>query len=143
MSISKHQIDRIQESFKKVIPIADTAATIFYDKLFELDPQLQKLFKSNMGEQGKKLMQTLGVAVGALHELDKVVPVLQNLAVKHIDYGVEEKNYEPVGAALVYTLEQGLGDAFDKELKDAWASLLDLVFSVMKTAAYPEVEPAI
>ncbi|MCJ8311987.1 MAG: hemin receptor [Saccharospirillaceae bacterium] len=142
MSLSSHQVILIQQSFKKVAPIADVAAKIFYDKLFEYDPQLQRLFKNNMGEQGKKLMQTLGVAVGALKTLDKVVPIIQNLAVKHLDYGVKVDDYTPVGNALIYTLGQGLGSAFTAELKQAWSTLLKVIFDVMRAAAYPNFNAA-
>jgi len=131
----------IQNSFQQVVPIADAAAKIFYDKLFEYDPSLQRLFKSSMAEQGKKLMQTLGVAVKALKTLDKVVPIIQGLAIKHLDYGVKVDDYTPVGNALLYTLKKGLGAAFTAEIKQAWVSLLTVVFDVMRSAAYPSFDP--
>jgi len=142
MSLSSHQVSLIQNSFKQVVPIADAAAKIFYDKLFEYDPKLQRMFKNSMGEQGKKLMQTLGVAIGALKTLDKVVPIIQGLAVKHLDYGVKVDDYTPVGNALIYTLGQGLGSGFTLEIKQAWTALLKLVFDVMRSAAYPSFDPA-
>ncbi|BCE00089.1 globin family protein [Marinicellulosiphila megalodicopiae] len=141
MRLSERQVGMIQDSFKKVLPISDAAAQIFYDKLFEYDADLQRLFKQNMGDQGKKLMQTLAVAIGALKDLDKLVPVLQNLAVKHLDYGVKVEDYTPVGNALLFTLEKGLGNSFTQELKQAWIVLLKVVFNVMRQAAYPDFDP--
>lgn len=141
MSLSNEQIKLIQASFSQVAPIADQAANIFYNKLFEYDPELRRLFKTNLNEQGKKLMQTLGVAVGALRDLNALIPVLEKLAIKHLDYGVKVDDYTPVGNALIYTLKQGLGPAFTPELKQAWTSLLKVVFDVMRSAAYPNFNP--
>lgn len=141
MSLSDHQVSLIQNSFSKVRPIAGDAAKIFYAKLFEYDPELKPLFKNNMDEQGKKLMQTLGVAVSGLRDLNKLVPVLQELAVKHLDYGVKVEDYTPVGNALIYTLQTGLGRDFSPETKTAWVALLKVVIEVMRQAAYPTFNP--
>lgn len=141
MSITPQQITLIQNSFQKVAPIADKAAEIFYAKLFEYDPSLRRLFKGDMQEQGKKLMQTLGVAVAGLRDLDKIVPVLQNLATQHVDYGVKAEDYTPVGNALIYTLKTGLGEDFTPETKEAWVTLLKTVILVMRSAAYPGFNP--
>ena len=138
MALSQHQLVLIQQSFKKVAPIADQAAEIFYAKLFSYDPSLKRLFKGDMKSQGKKLMATLGTAVAALNNLDKLVPVLENLAIKHLDYGVKIDDYTPVGNALLCTLKQGLGDAFTAETREAWVTLFKLVADVMRSAAYPQ-----
>ncbi len=107
--LSAYQKQLVQNSFKKVAPIADDAAAIFYAKLFEYDPKLKTLFKSDLRSQGKKLMMTLGIAVKGLDNLDELVPVLEQLARKHIDYGVSVDDYTPVGNALLYTLKQAWG----------------------------------
>jgi hemoglobin-like flavoprotein len=131
-----NQITLVQYSFKKVVPIAEAAAEIFYTRLFELDPELKKMFKSNMKEQGKKLMSTLGIVVAGLNKPEAIIPTAEKLAVKHLDYGVKAEDYTTVGNALLYTLKQGLGDGFTAEIKDAWISAYKLVADIMKKAAY-------
>lgn len=133
------QITLIQDSFAKVVPIKDTAAEIFYADLFETAPEVKPYFaNADMSEQGSKLMATLGVVVNGLRDLDKVVPVAQQLAVKHVDYGVKAKDYDSVGASLLRTLEKGLGDAFTPDVKDAWTVAYGTLSTVMKDAAYAE-----
>ncbi|PJI92720.1 nitric oxide dioxygenase [Yoonia maricola] len=136
--MTEDQIILIQDSFKQVAPISDAAATIFYDRLFEIAPEVRPYFRGDMGEQGAKLMSTLGVVVNGLRDLDKIVPVAQELAVRHVHYGVEAKDYEPVGAALIYTLEQGLGDGFTDATKDSWIAAYGTLSTVMIDAAYPK-----
>ncbi|HEX5872074.1 MAG TPA: globin family protein [Longimicrobium sp.] len=135
----------VQESWMKVEPIADTAATLFYDRLFELDPALRPLFPSTgLREQKKKLMQTLTVAVRGLYRLDELTPALEALGRRHVGYGVQDAHYETVGQALLWTLEQGLGAAFTAEVRAAWVQTYDLVTSVMQRAAREvEEEPAL
>ncbi len=130
------QITLVQNSFDKVAPIAPQAAEIFYARLFEIAPEVQPLFKSDMTEQGAKLMTTLGAVVKGLRDLDKIVPVAQNLAVAHVGYGVTPDHYEPVGAALLHTLKAGLGDDFDAETEAAWTTAYTTLAGVMKDAAY-------
>lgn len=132
-------IDLVQESFKKVKPIADVAAGIFYSKLFELDPALKPLFPSNenaMKSQGEKLMAMLGAAVGSLNNLDALIPVLKDLAKRHVAYKVEASHYATVGAALLATLEAGLGDDFTSDVKEAWTGVYTTMSTVMINAAY-------
>ncbi|MEM8554439.1 MAG: globin family protein [Pseudomonadota bacterium] len=136
------QIDAVQGSFKKVAPIADAAAEIFYNRLFEIAPQVKPYFKGDMKEQGSKLMATLGAVVNGLRDLDKIVPVAQQLAIKHVDYGVKAEDYTPVGEALIYTLEKGLGDDFTPEVKDGWLTAYTTLSGVMIEAAYPADAPA-
>lgn len=135
----------VQDSWTQVEPIADTAATLFYDRLFTLDPSLRPLFPStDLGEQKKKLMQTLTIAVRSLDRLDQLVPALEALGRRHAGYGVEDAHYDTVGQALLWTLEQGLGDAFTPEVRDAWTETYGLVASVMQRAsreALAEAEP--
>jgi len=142
MAITDAQKKLVQESFAKVEPIADDAAKIFYAKLFEYDPSLKHLFKSDMTDQGKKLMATLKIAVKSLDDLDALVPVLQNLAKKHIDYGVKVDDYTPVGNALINTLAEGLGDQFTADCKAAWVEVYKTIALVMRSAAYPDFDPA-
>ncbi len=128
-------IELVQGTFEKVVPIADKAAEIFYDKLFELDPKLKPLFKGDMKEQGAKLMTMIGTAVNGLNNLEAIVPAVQNLGRNHVGYGVEDSHYDTVGSALIYTLETGLGEGFTSEVKDAWVEVYTLLATTMKDAA--------
>ena len=141
MSLTKRQVYLIQSSFKSVEPIADVAAEIFYAKLFEYDPTLKPLFKGDMKSQGRKLMAMLKAAVSGLNDLDALVPVIQQLAQRHIKYGVKVEDYTPVGNALLYTLRQGLGADFSPEVKQAWTDLYQLVANVMRQHAYRDFNP--
>ncbi|WP_100614760.1 globin family protein [Confluentibacter citreus] len=132
-------ITLVQDSFEKVKPIAATAADIFYSKLFELDPTLKALFPNSeeaMKVQGNKLMTMLAAAVAGLSNLEALVPVLQNLGKRHVEYKVEPSHYNTVGAALLDTLKVGLGDDFTPEVKDAWATVYGTMSSVMIDASY-------
>jgi hemoglobin-like flavoprotein len=125
----------VQGSWKAVVPISDQAAEIFYAKLFELDATLKPLFKGDMTAQGKKLMQMLTTAVSGLDNLGGIVPAVQALGARHVDYGVKDEDYDTVGTAFIYTLEQGLGDAFTDEVKDAWLKVYTVLATTMKAAA--------
>ncbi len=135
------QIDLVQESFRKVAPIADTAAELFYGRLFEIAPQVKPLFRGDMKQQGKKLMGTLAVVVGGLRDLPSILPAAQSLARRHVDYGVKAEHYPPVRAALLWTLEQGLGADFTPEVEAAWSDAYGLLSSVMIEAA--QIQPAV
>lgn len=125
----------VKSSWAKVVPIADTAAELFYGKLFDLDPDLKPLFKGNMKEQGAKLMKTIGLAVNSLDNLPKLVPIVQALGKKHKDYGVLPAHYDTVAAALLDTLAKGLGDGFTPETKDAWVKTYGILSGTMIEAA--------
>ncbi|MDO3722028.1 globin family protein [Marinobacter sp. chi1] len=133
--MNAQQITLVQESFAKVAPIADQAAAMFYSKLFEMDPELKPLFKGDMTEQGQKLMKMIGVAVNSLGRLDDIVPAVQQLGVRHVGYGVKDADYDTVGGALLWTLEQGLGDDFTPECKEAWTQTYTVLASTMKDSA--------
>ena len=128
-------IDAVQSTFAMVEPIADKAAELFYGKLFELDPELKPLFKGDITEQGEKLMKMIGIAVRGLTNLDSIVPAVQNLGARHVGYGVKDEHYDTVAAALLWTLETGLGDAWTEEVKGAWVEVYTLLATVMKEAA--------
>jgi hemoglobin-like flavoprotein len=129
------QIELIKSSWAKVVPISDKAAELFYGKLFEMDPAVRPLFKGDMVEQGQKLMRMIGTAVNGLDRLEEIVPAVQQMGIRHIAYGVRDEHYDTVGAALLWTLETGLGDAFTAETKEAWATVYGLLADTMKTAA--------
>jgi hemoglobin-like flavoprotein len=141
MALTQRQILLIQDSFAKVEPIAADAAKIFYSKLFEYDPSLKTLFKSDMDEQGKKLMAVLKVAVNSLTKLEALVPTLHELADRHVQYGVKPEDYRPVGNALLCTLKEGLGDSFTPELREAWTAAFRVLANTMREHAYPGFNP--
>ena len=128
-------IELVQGTFNKVAPIADQAAEIFYGKLFEKDPSLKPMFKGDMKDQGKKLMSMIGTAVNGLNNLEAIVPAVQNLGKGHLAYGVQNKHYDTVGAALLETLDAGLGEDFTPEVKEAWTEVYTVLATTMKDAA--------
>ena len=135
--MNDNQITLIQDSFAKVVPIKETAAELFYEDLFETAPEVKPYFaKTDMKEQGAKLMAMLGVVVNGLRDLDTIVPAAQELAVRHVDYGVKAEDYDKVGASLLRTLEKGLGEAFTDDVKEAWTAAYGTLSTVMKDAAY-------
>ena len=134
--MTPRQIELIRTSWTAVEPIADVAATLFYDRLFEADPAIRRLFRStDMAAQRKNLIQTLTVVVRSLDRLEQIVPAVQALGRRHGGYGVRPAHYDMVGAALLWTLEQGLGDAFTPELGEAWAEAYSILATVMIEAA--------
>ena len=133
--MTPEQVNLVKTSWAKVTPIAETAAELFYGKLFELNPELKSLFKSDMKEQGRKLMAMINTAVNALDKLDEVVPAIQDMGKRHVGYGVKDEDYDTVGAALVWTLGQGLGDDFTDDVKDAWVEVYGILATTMKDAA--------
>lgn len=121
----------VQQSWGQVLPIAPQAAALFYKNLFELDPALKSLFKGDMEAQGTRLMQMIDVAVSKLDKLDVLIPVLQGLGTRHVGYGVQPQHYDTVAAALLKTLEQGLGDAFTPQVRSAWEAVYSAMANVM------------
>ena len=129
------QISMVQTSFKKVVPIADTAADLFYDRLFEIAPDVRSMFPDDIKDQKKKLIAMLASAVANLHQVEAILPAVENLGKRHVAYGVTAKHYEPVGAALLWTLEQGLGPDFTPPVKAAWTEAYTTLSGAMKGAA--------
>jgi hemoglobin-like flavoprotein len=129
--LNQEEIDLVQADWEKVLPIADVAATLFYDRLFTLDPKLRPLFKSDLTEQKLKLMKMIGTAVNGLNQLSDIVPAVQALGQRHVSYGVKAEHYETVGAALLWTLKQGLADNFDGAHEAAWARVYTLLAQTM------------
>ena len=133
--MTPEQAQLVKQSFAKVAPIAEQAAGLFYTRLFETAPEVKPLFKGDIREQGRKLMATIGLAVSSLDRLPQLVPVVQDLGRKHGGYGVRDEHYDKVGAALLWTLEQGLGADFTPETKAAWTEVYGILAGVMKEAA--------
>ena len=138
--MTPQQIQLVQSTWKLVVPIADTAAVLFYDRLFVLDPSLAPMFGKDMAEQRRRVMMMIGVAVTGLTRVDTIVPVLKGLGARHVGYGVKDEHYATVGAALLWTLEQGLGPAFTAEACDAWLSAYEIVARTMQEGAREAIE---
>lgn len=130
------QVKAIQESFAKVTPISEQAAALFYGRLFEVDPALKPLFHGDMKDQGRKLMATLAVVVNNLNNLGAVLPAASALAKRHVTYGVKPAHYTPVGEALLWTLQQGLGAMWTPELAAAWAAAYGVLSEYMIAETY-------
>ena len=133
--VTAEQKTLVQASFVDIASIGDDAAVLFYQKLFELDPSLRPMFPGEMAGQRKKLLQMLTAAVKGLDRLEQLVPVVQDLGRRHGGYGVKESHYDTVGAALLWTLQAGLGKSFTPEVKAAWVAVYGLLSMTMKDAA--------
>ena len=137
-----HHIKNVQESFEAVLPISQTAAELFYADLFATAPEVRPYFgEANMEEQGRKLMTMLATVVRGLDRLETILPAAEQLAIRHVDYGVKAEDYDKVGASLLRTLEQGLGEAFTPAIKDSWVAAYGALSGVMVGAAYTAVQP--
>jgi hemoglobin-like flavoprotein len=133
----------VQSTFAAIVPIADDAAMLFYQRLFEIAPELRPMFRGDMAEQRKKLMHMLAAAVKGLDRLEQLVPVVEDLGRRHAGYGVEDRHYDTVGAALLWTLEMGLGAAFTADVKDAWATVYGVLATTMQNAARDALVPVL
>jgi hemoglobin-like flavoprotein len=133
--MSPTQIELVQTSFDDVKPIAAVAAELFYNRLFTLDPSLRPLFKGDMKRQGDLLMTMLAAAVRGLSNLEALAPVVRQMGARHAGYGVRAEHYQTVGAALLWTLEQGLGAKFTPAVREAWAATYELLAEVMQLGA--------
>lgn len=133
--MSPEKIALVQSTWASVLPIADQAADLFYERLFELDGSIKTLFPDDMTEQKKKLMQTLAVCVNGLNALGEIVPAVQALGRRHADYNVKPEHYKTVGAALLWTLEKGLGDKWSADAELAWTEVYGVLSATMKDAA--------
>lgn len=140
--MSPTEITLVKDSFRKVVPIADQAAALFYARLFELDPTLRPMFRGSMAEQGQKLMTMIATAVASLERPDHLLPTVRTLGARHVGYGVRDEHYATVGAALLWTLEKGLGSDFTAEVRAAWAKVYTLLADTMRAGAAAATEPA-
>ena len=136
------QVKLVQQSFAKVAPISETAAVLFYDRLFEIAPQVKTMFPSDLTEQRKKLMATLAVVVNGLGNLESVLPAASALAKRHVGYGARAEHYPVVGAALLWTLEKGLADAWTPETAAAWTAAYGALSGFMISEAYGRPQAA-
>jgi hemoglobin-like flavoprotein len=133
--MTSQQIALVQTSFQSVQPILDAAAGLFYDRLFDLDPTLRPLFRTPHEQQSRMLAQALTIVVKSLDRPEAIKPAVEALGRRHTGYGVRDEHYATVGAALLWTLEQGLGPAFTPAVRDAWSAAYGWIASTMQQAA--------
>jgi hemoglobin-like flavoprotein len=136
------QVQLVQQSFAKVVPISELAAVLFYDRLFEVAPSVKSLFPADMAQQRKKLMATLAVVVGGLGNLESILPAASALAARHVSYGARPEHYPVVGGALLWTLEKGLGDDWTPEVAAAWTAAYGTLSGYMISEAYGRPQAA-
>jgi hemoglobin-like flavoprotein len=135
--LNARQIQIVKTTWQQVLPIRAAAADLFYGRLFELAPEVRPMFKRDIHAQGAMLMATLAAVVDHLERLDAVLPTAQALARRHVGYGVRAEHYPVVGQALLWTLEQGLGQTFTPSVREAWAAAYATLADAMTRAAYP------
>jgi hemoglobin-like flavoprotein len=133
--ITSDDILRVRASFALVVPIKEAAADLFYNRLFEIAPQVRALFPDDLAEQKRKLMAMIATAVGGLHNLDNLVPAVKALGAGHVGYGAKAEHYAVVGEALLWTLERGLGEAFTPEVRQSWTKVYGTLAAVMQAGA--------
>lgn len=136
MSITTRQAELVQSTFRIVQPMAATTADLFYKKLFEIDATTAVLFKGDIKQQGQKFMQVLAVAVGGLSNMSTLVPIVKQLGVRHVGYGIKAEHYDSVRVALLWTLALVLQDAYTDDVREAWATAYAMLAGVMKEAAW-------
>ena len=125
----------VRESWARFEPIAVQSAPYFYDKLFELDPDASRLFaRTDMDAQGEKVMSMFAEIVRTLDQPETLVAEVADLGRRHVQYGVHDSQYDSVGTALLWTLEQGLGDEFTPEIRDAWTEVYLYVSAIARRA---------
>jgi hemoglobin-like flavoprotein len=136
MTLIPQQKRLVRSTWALVKPMQEEAARLFYDRPFEIDPSTRPLFAStDIAEQGKKLMQMINVAIAGLERLDTLRSAIKDLGRRHAGYGVKEEHYESVGAALLWTLGQGLGEEFTPEVEEAWAQTYGMLTAIIKNGA--------
>jgi len=136
------QVKLVQQSFSQVAPISDQAAVLFYDRLFEVAPQVKSMFPTDLTEQRKKLMATLAVVVNGLSDLPSILPAASALAKRHVAYGAKPEHYPVVGAALLWTLEKGLGSGWTPDVAGAWTTAYGTLSGFMISEAYGRPQAA-
>ena len=133
--MTPEHIRAVQASWRKVLPAQDTAAQLFYERLFEMEPSLQDLFRNDRRKQGEKLMQVIDAAVNGLSLFERIRPSIQELGRRHADYGVKDHHYGTVGAALLWTLGKSLGTDFTPQVRQAWITVYGVLATSMREGA--------
>lgn len=130
----------VRNNFPKLASIAAPMAALFYRRLFEIEPSTHRLFvQTDIEAQGAKLMAALGFVVGSLDRPERLVPIIQGMALRHLGYGVRPEHYAAVGQALLWTLERGLAEAFTPQVRAAWTEAYLMLSGMMMDAAQTRV----
>jgi hemoglobin-like flavoprotein len=129
------QIALVQTTFRRVEPMLEAAAVMFYDRLFELNPSLRQMFHTSREDQARKLAQALTVVVRSIDRPDQLRGAVEALGRRHAGYGVRDEHYATVGSARLWTLEKGLGDAFTPDVEQAWTTAYLWLATIMQDAA--------
>jgi hemoglobin-like flavoprotein len=129
----------VRESWARFEPVAEQSARYFYDKLFELDPEAERLFaRTDMEAQGRKVMQMFAEIVRILDRPEALITEVADLGRRHVHYGARDHQYDSVGTAMLWTLDRGLGPAFTPEVRNAWTEAYLLVSTIARRAAAQE-----
>jgi hemoglobin-like flavoprotein len=141
--MTQKQIELVKSSWSQVMTI-DPAVVggLFYNRLFEIAPQVKHMFRSPIPEQSKKLLTMINYVIIKLDKLDDIIGEVGKLAQRHTSYGVKPEHYIIVGDALIWTLEQGLGENWNEDVKTAWIGCYTILSSAMIGAASNEEKEA-
>ena len=134
--MTKERIQLLQQNLVRLLSVSDLTGQLFYKRLFELDPSTRSMFKADMREMTRQLMQTVGMIVTGLSTPGEVMSLVAEYGRKHVEYGVVEAHYDTVRTALLWTLDQILGSEFTPESHAAWTEAYDFIAKVMKDAAF-------
>lgn len=134
--LSAAEIALVRSSFERIKPEPEAAAAMFYARLFEIAPETQPLFRSDMDVLGRKFMQTLAVIVATLDDMQAIRPSVNSLAKRHVGYGVTAQHYALAGAALLWMIERRLGEAWTAQTAEAWQNAYRMLSGVMIGEAY-------
>jgi len=133
--MTPEQVKIVKLTFAQAMSSKDAVGRMFYERLFAIAPDTRAMFSGDIEAQSRKLMDTLALAIGMLRDTPALIATLQALGARHATYGVRDEHYKPVGEALIWTLEKGLGPAFTAEARAAWTTLYGTVADVMQKAA--------
>jgi len=136
INLTKEEIKLIQRSFSRLTEINKKTGEAFYDRLFRTDPEIIKLFKSDIKEQAGALMRMVKTVVEGLNNPEIIIPAIQELGRRHYEYGVKSEQYKTFGDCLIMSIEKVLGSEFNPKMKDAWQKLYDLLADVMRGNRY-------
>jgi hemoglobin-like flavoprotein len=132
--VNAAQQELVRTTFARLAVIPEVTGALFYERLFATNPSFRSLFKNDMRIQGLKLMAMLSMVVYTLTEPSQALPAIRDLAVRHVEYGVKLADYDALRAALLWTLEQVLGEDFTPSVQDAWTVCYDELAGEMKAA---------
>ena len=137
IQLTHEQEKIVQESWEHMKPIYSRAAEIFYEKLFALDEDIERMSDGlDMAIQGHKLMTMIGLTVEKIDTISDLVPAFRSLGLAHLDYGVKVEHYDAVSEAFLGTLADCIGDEFTAEVRACWVITYNIIADAMKDGAY-------